>query len=116
MSTFKEFVSQVPQVISVTIGATIVIAVLMFTSCTVAISESSEEVTARLTARTELEKQRNTAIETLISEHGINPIAARCAIVGWNEEDSNNNAEDRDLCEESSKLPINKVTSKVSKE
>ena len=106
MSIIKEFVSQASNVITITAGATIVLAVLMFTSCTVAISESGEEVTARLTARTELEKQRNTAIETLISKHGINPITARCAILGWN-------AGDRALCKEAAKLPLNKVESKT---
>jgi len=106
---FKEFVSKVPNVITVTIGATIVLAVLLFTSCTMIISESGQEVAARITAQATLEKQRNTAIEKLISEHGINPIAARCAILGWNEKHSNNTEDDRRLCERAAKLPLNKV-------
>ncbi len=106
MSTFKEFVSQVPQVISVTIGTVVVLSVLMFTSCTMVISESGEEAAAKVTARTALEKQRSTAIEKLISKHGINPITARCAILGWN-------AGDRALCKEAAKLPLNKVESKT---
>ena len=106
MSTFKEFVSQVPQVISVTIGAVVVLSVLMFTSCTMIISESGQEIAAKITARAQLEKQRSEAIEKLISEHGVNPVAARCAIVGWNESISNNNAADRDLCEDAAKLPL----------
>lgn len=101
---FKEFVSKVPNVITVTIGATIVLAVLLFTSCTMIISESGEEVAARITAQAALEKQRSTAIEKLIADHGINPMAARCAIIGWNEKQSNNNADDRELCEEAAKF------------
>ena len=101
---FKEFVSKVPNVITVTIGATIVLAVLLFTSCTMIISESGEEVAARITAQATLEKQRSTAIEKLIADHGINPMAARCAIIGWNEKQSNNNADDRELCGEAAKF------------
>ena len=103
---FKEFVSKVPNVITLTIGATIFLAVLLFTSCTMVVTESGEEAAAKIAAQATLEKQRNTAIETLISEHGINPIAARCAIIGWNEKQSNNNADDRELCEEAAKLPL----------
>lgn len=112
MSTVKEFVSQVPQVISVTIGTVVVLSVLMFTSCTMVISESGEEAAAKVTARAALEKQRSTAIEKLISKHGINPITARCAILGWNTGIS----ADRTLCKEAAKLPVNKVAPKVLKE
>ena len=111
MSIIKEFVSQIPQVISVTIGATVVLAVLMFTSCTVAISESGEEAAAKVTARTALEQQRSTAIEKLISKHGINPITARCALLGW----ITGIAQDRSLCQEAVNYPFNKATPTLAK-
>lgn len=101
---FKEFVSKVPNVITVTIGVTIVLVVLLFTGCTMVISESGEEAAAKITAQATLEKQRSTAIEKLIAEHGINPMAARCAIVGWNDPNSSNSTADRDLCEEAAKF------------
>jgi len=112
MSIIKEFVSQASNVITITAGATIVLAVLMFTSCTMVISESGEEATAKVTARAALEKQRSTAIEKLISKHGINPITARCAILGWN----TGMSADRTFCKEAAKFPVNKVAPKVLKE
>ncbi len=50
-------------------------------------SQNTAAETELVQARMKLESEQNEAIQTLIGD-GVNPIAARCAIVGWVRESS----------------------------
>ena len=81
---------------------------LSLSSCTVLTSFDDAEVTKaeseaqqirtealvrQLGAKLALEKQRLEALETLVKDHNFGPVAARCAILGWD------GMSDREICE-----------------
>ncbi len=58
-------------------------------------AESAAEV-AKIKAQAELAKQQTTAVERFIEEFGYSPMAARCAVYGWD------NGSEREICKEAS--------------
>ena len=66
-----------------------------FDDADVAAAESAAEV-ARIKAKAELAKQQTAAVEKFVNEYHYSPMAARCAVYGWD------NASERTICDEAS--------------
>ena len=66
-----------------------------FDDAEVAQAESAAEV-ARINAKAELAKQQTAAVERFVKDYNYSPMAARCAVYGWD------NASERSVCDEAS--------------
>ena len=67
-----------------------------FDDAEVAAAESAANV-AEIQAKAEYAKQNTVAVERFIKDYNYSPMAARCAVYGWD------NASERTLCDEASK-------------
>lgn len=110
---FEKWTDALRSLAVMTTGVTVVLVFVAIASCSAIVySEGPEVIAAQAEvekAKTALVEKQSEAIEKLISEYNINPLAARCAIMGWTTD------RERKICEDFSQhglltAPLTKKT------